>query len=131
MTTNDATVPVSTPSTTACTLLGSYDISDEEVCEILAFCQPGTVVGGRTMRARGKADQASMDEAAFQKWWIHREKVPSEFWGKNFAFPEASLASGILRYAYRRSGDWVHYRDSILDDWCGDVVLVRFRRKRS
>ena len=125
--------PDSTPvsTTPACTLLGSYDISDDEVCEILAFCQPCTAVGGRTMLARGKADQASMDEAAFQKWWLHRDKVSSQFWGNYFAFPEASDANGDVRYAVRDDGSWHHYRGGLGRGWDGSVVLVRFRRKRS
>jgi len=115
-------------STTSCTVVGSFKIPTGETCELLAFCQPGEGrVGGRTMLARGQADKASMDEAAFQKFWKHRTSVPDEFADRYyFAFPEASGALGDVRYAVRDFGDWDRDRGGLGGGWGDGDVLVRF-----
>jgi hypothetical protein len=83
------------------------------------------------MLARGEADQASMDEAAFQKFWEHRDKVPDEFVRIYcFVFPRC-LTSAITCGARTGRRPLVQLLLRFRLQWSAIDVLVRFRRKRT
>jgi len=115
-------------TTPSCTVIGSYKLPTGETCELLAFCQPGELVDDSTMIACGEANQASMGESDFQKFWKYHDIIPFEFWNYYFVFPKAFGADGGVRFVRRYYDNWHQLRGIRGHGWGGEGgVLVRFR----
>ncbi|MBI4427155.1 MAG: hypothetical protein HY569_01580 [Candidatus Magasanikbacteria bacterium] len=127
----DKTSTASTlPAAPTCTVIGSYQISTGETCELLVYTRPdgSRVKGIHEILTCGEADGASMGKADFHKFCKYIESFQLRSVGLPcIIFPKASDASGKVPCTHRYDEYWsTYYRDpnQVLSDYI--VAIVRF-----
>lgn len=106
-----------------CTVVGSFELPENGICEVLAFSQPGeTQVGWDTITERGRNNGAAIDEGAYRKFWDNRDRVPPDLRGHCFLFPEAGT------YVVHKETGWFRsqFKRKVYAMICDNGAIVRF-----